>query len=365
MVRFLAGLAGLMLVATFAAHADSEIAVVRVGDGSAALGAGATPVFIERRAGGDGSLIASGNNPLALPTASSGSNARLTMTGTATSEGAIARSADGRYLTLAGYDAASGTSASGMASSTVNRVAGRIDGNANIDTSTRMNTAFSTGNVRSAVSADGAEFWVAGAGTNGGGWYITLGSLGGTQVLSSPGNARNLNIFGGQLYGSSGSSTFVNVFTIGSGLPTTSSQTATSLAGMPTSAASPYAFVFFDRSSTVAGLDTLYVADDRSKASGGGIQKWVYDDVMGVWVLAVTFTGGISTGGVRGLAGEVSGANVVLYATTTEASANTLVRLVDDGSLSPTANVLTTASADTVFRGVALWPDVIFIDGFE
>jgi hypothetical protein len=354
---------GPLLFMPFAAHADSDLAVVRVGDGSAALSAAATRVYIERRAGADGSLVAAANNPLQLPTTASGLNARLTLAGSATSEGAIARSADARYLTLAGYDAAVGTaSVAGTASSTVNRVAGRIDWNGNVDTSTLLNVAFSAGNVRSAVSADGAGFWVGGAGT-GGGWYVTLGALGGTQVLSNPSNTRVLNIFAGQLFGTSASGSFVNVFTIGTGLPTMAGQTATSLPGFPTSGtASPYAFVFFDRSNTVAGLDTLYVADDRSTASGGGIQKWTFDGSN--WTLAITFIGGLGTG-VRGLAGEVSDANVVLYATTTEGSANKLVRLVDDGTPSPSAVILSTAATDTVFRGVALWPDVIYSDGFE
>ena len=355
-------LPGLLLFAASAVQANSDVAVVRVGDGAAPLDSSATVVFVERRSGGDGSLVQDGNNPLALPTAASGANARLTLSGSGTSEGAIARSADARYLTLGGYDAAVGTmTVSSTASSTVNRVAARIDSIGNIDTSTRLNSAFSAGSVRSAVSADGAEFWLGGAGT-GGCWYVTLGALGGTQIISaSPTNTRVMNTFGGQLYGSSASGTFVNVFAIGSGLPTTSGQPATSLAGMPTSGSSPYAFVFFDRSNLVAGLDTLYVADDRSTASGGGIQKWVYDSGMGVWALSATFTG---AGSVRGLAGEVSGANVVLYATTTLAP-STLVRVVDDGSLSPSAVVLATAATDTVFRGVALWPDVIFVDNFE
>ena len=44
------------------------------------------------------------------------------------------------------------------------------------------------------------------------------------------------------------------------------SQAATSLPGMPTVDASPYGFALLDRSQAVAGVDTLYVADDRSPA---------------------------------------------------------------------------------------------------
>src|SRR5262249_51215077 len=151
-----------------------------------------------------------------------------------------------------------------------------------------------------------------------------------TQVLAAPNNARFVHIFGGQLFGSASSGTFVNVFTVGTGTPTTTGQTATPLPGMPTSGApapSPLSFVMFDRNPAVPGLDTLYVADDRALASGGGIQKWTFDG--STWTLTNTLKQGI-TQGVRGLAGLVTGSNVTLIATTAAASANTVVVFVDD-----------------------------------
>ena len=72
-------------------------------------------------------------------------------------------------------------------------------------------------------------------------------------MLAAPANVRWLGIFGGQLYGSSGSSGFTNVFTIGTGLPVTVNQTATPLPGLPTSGASPYGFVLFDLDATRGG----------------------------------------------------------------------------------------------------------------
>jgi hypothetical protein len=145
----------------------------------------------------------------------------------------------------------------------------------------------------------------------------------------------------------------VNVFTVGSGLPTTSGQLATSLPGMPTATGpSPYAFVLFDRDPTVPGVDTLYVADDRSPPNGG-VQKWTFDG--STWSLASTFNAGLSTG-ARGLTGFVTGSNVTLVATTGEATQNKLVVVVDDGSASPLATTIATAASATMFHGVALEP---------
>jgi hypothetical protein len=52
---------------------------------------------------------------------------------------------------------------------------------------------------------------------------------------------------------------------------------------------------------------------------------------------------------------DFSGANPVLFATTTEASANRLVTLTDTGA-SSTFSVLSTALANTAYRGVDFTP---------
>jgi hypothetical protein len=329
----------------------NSVQVVRVGDGSASLSSVATAVFLEERFVSDGAPLPTGHNPLALPTAVNGSNARLVLSGSATSEGALALSGDGHYVTLAGYDAAVGTA--GIASTTssaVNRIAARVDASGNIDTSTRINALISGNNARSAVTSDGTQFWVGGAAN--GVVFIPLGTTGGTSIISgSPSNVRVVNLFGGQLYGSSSSGAFVNVYTVGTGAPTTAGQTATSLPGMPTSSGpSPYAFVLLDRNAGVPGLDTLYVADDRAPASGGGIQKWTFNGTT--WSLVTTFQPSTSAG-ARGLTAFTTASTVILVATLAVTSGNTLVSLVDDGvNLNPSAAVLATSPANTVFRGV-------------
>jgi len=343
----------------------SDVVVCRVGSGSAPLSSAAASVYLERHAS-DGALV----QTIALPTAINGSNRRMTLAGTNKGEGGLAVSSDGNYVTLAGYDAAPGAaSIAASETSAVNRVVARIDAAGTVDTTTRLNTAFSTGSVGGAASVNGSAFWVSGSGAAGigGVWYLSRGTTGGTQVLAGPNSVRTLNIASGQLFGATNTATYTAVFGVGTGLPTIAGQSADLLYGLPVS--QPYGFAFFDRIASIDGLDTLYIADDHSIAAGGGIQKWAFDG--SIWYQVTTFTDGLgAVGGVRGLVAEAQGANIVLYATTVEASGNRLVRVVDDGSTSPTAVVIATAPGNTVYRGVALaWvapvADVIFEDTFE
>lgn len=340
------------------ASASDDVVVVRVGAGTTTLDATTAPVFLDEFAS-DGTAV----NSIAMPIAADGMNINMafTLSGTGTTEGALAGTTDGRYLTLAGYAVAPAAPISNAV-----RVVARIDAEGTIDTSTTLGNGFSTA-VRGAVTNDGNQFWITGSGSGDGGvWYELLGLGGGTQLVSSPGSVRAINIVAGQLYADSGSSGSSNIFAVGTGLPTTINPTTTALAGMPTSGSSPYGFAFFDRTA-VKGIDTVYVADDRAVASGGGIQKWSWSGTT--WSLTKTFTNGLATG-VRGLAAEVVSGKVIVYATTTEATQNKLVKLVDDGSASPAIVTLSTAAANTVYRGAAMaWVapllDDIFEDGFE
>ncbi len=342
----------------------ADVVVCRVGSGAATLSSSAASVWLEQHAS-DGTLV----QTIAMPTAVSGSNRRLTLGGTIKGECGLAVSSDGNYVTLAGYDAAPGTaSVSATESSAINRIVARVDAAGNVDTTTRLNSAFTASSVGGAVTVDGSTFWVSGSGTTGFGgvWYLPRATTGGTQVLADPNNARTLNIASGQLFGATNTATYTAVFAVGSGLPKTAGQSVELLYGLPVS--QPYGFAFFDRTRSHSGLDTLYIADDRSIATGGGIQKWTFDGTA--WFQVTTFDEGLGAAGVRGLAAEAQGANIVLYATTVEPTGTQLVRVVADGGSSPIATVIATAPDNTVYRGVALaWvapvADVIFRDAFE
>src|SRR5664279_705462 len=86
-----------------------SFSVVRVGDGSAALTAASAPTFIEERRLPDGALVSSGIIALPVADAPAAAAHAFTLSGTATADGALSLSANGRYLTLVGYNAPPGT----------------------------------------------------------------------------------------------------------------------------------------------------------------------------------------------------------------------------------------------------------------
>jgi hypothetical protein len=326
--------------------------VVRVGSGAFPLSGNAASVFVEERRA-DGSLVGT----VSLPTTASGANRPLTMVGNSTSEGHLSLSNDGRYLVLAGYPAAPGDAdPSNALASIINRVVGRIDVAGAINTTTSFTTACSSNNGRSATSTNGSEFWLAGAGSGGTGgvWYNALGATGGeVRVVSTPGDARVVAIFGNQLYATSNSGVFTNVFSIGFSTPTTAGQTATSLPGMPTSGASPHGFVLFDLLASPPGLDTLYVADaGNGAAGGGGVQKWTFDGTTWTKVATLTFSG---VTGFRAVAGYAAGQTVTLMASSFE-TGNRLITFIDNGTGTPAGTQVAIAANNTQFRGIALSP---------
>jgi beta-lactamase superfamily II metal-dependent hydrolase len=333
--------------ANAAAFTPGNIVVYRIGTGAAAITAAAQAVFLDEYTPG-GTLVQS----IALPTAAALPQRALTTNGTSTAEGLMTRSADGAYLMLPGYDAAPGTT---VPVAGVNRVVGRVDSLGNVDTSTTE--AGTAGNMRGAASTNGTVIWLttSAAGIR----ATTFGSTAAaTQLSTTVTNIRAASVFGGQLYISSASGTFQGISTPGNGTPTTSGQTTVGLPGFPTAAGpSPYEFFFADLDATVAGLDTIYLADDRATGSGGGLQKWTFDGTT--WTLRGTLTTGL-TNGLRGLAGTVSGSNVTLYATDAAASLNKIVTVTDTSgaAAAPTGTFTTVATAGTnkLFRGIGLVP---------
>jgi hypothetical protein len=299
---------------TFAApFTPGNIAVCRVGDGAAALSTAATAVFVDEFTPA-GVLVQS----IALPTSVSGANQALTVSGSGTTDCAMTRSGDGRYLVLTGYNAAVGTtSVATTTSAAVSRVIGRIDSNGAADTSTTT-TSFSANAIRSAVSSNGIDFWFGGAST--GVVYNQLGTSGaGTLISSTITNNRVLNIFNNQLYAAHASGTTLpRIGTIGTGLPTTLAS-FTGLPGYIINAGSNYGFYLTDLDTGVAGLDTMYVADDGASAgsTGGGIKK--FSLVAGSWTYNGTFPAVVGPPAIpattfRGLTGRTVGTTVTLYA---------------------------------------------------
>ncbi len=355
MVRTLQGFIGSSVVLALtslasAAFVPGNLVVTRLGDGTAVVSSAANPV----------TLVEYNTTPLSpsvstLSLNSTGAANKLTMSGSATSEGALTLSADGRFLSLAGYNATAGTaSIAGTSSATVNRVAGLVDFNGNANLSTVFATNYNQNNIRSAVSSNGLTNWTTGAGATGGLCYSDTGGANQAQLNSL--NTRVVNIFNSNLYVSSASGQNVGINLVSGGLATSGAQTATLLPGTNVSGTgtpSPYDFWFAD-----AG--TLYVTDDRSTANGGGIQKWLFNAGLNVWQLQYTLADALlGNTGFRSLAGtrDVNGA-VVLYAITGESSSTAATRLtaVTDLGAGSAISVLQTSPTNTAFRGVDFAP---------
>lgn len=328
-----------------------NIVVVRVGDGSAALSSAATPTFLDEYTP-TGTYV----QTIAMPTVASGLNQPFTNAGSSTSEGFLNISENGLYLLLAGYSAAPGTLAVPTTpAATTPRVIARVDLGGVIDTSTTLPDAYNgtpavppatsfNGNPRAAASTNGVDIWTSGNGTSGsnGVRYVPFGGNASVGLnLGAPGNTRVVSLYNGNLYTSSASTVYLGVCQIGTGLPTAPGQPVTLLPGFPTTtvppATTPSAYDFY-----FANPTTLYVADDRAQASGGGIQKW--ELIAGTWTLQYTLSGGT---GYRGLTGQTVSGTTTLWAT----SGNLLVSVVDTGAAS-TFSTLITAQTNTALRGL-------------
>jgi hypothetical protein len=341
--------------------------------------------------------------PIVLPTAVSGAQQPIALMGNDIDEGDLNLSTDGRYLTMTGWDSPPGGSQVGMP------VVARIDSSGHVDTSTVAGGAFQNSgpfSYRSAVSKDGSGFWVSGVDndnaddTGGGIWYVPFAGTTATQLLSLPNSAVNgsadifvrfLRIYNGQLFSGSDQSPpyMFSIGTSGGPLPTSGTQTLTTLPGGFTNPTgpmppSPFGFLLFDLFAP-PGPDTMYIADDGVNPAGihdnggagsvdtgsAGLSKWSYSAGTGwteVWNITsgnwpadagATFSG--KPLGYRGLAGFATGTLVTLMTTTANIQGNPdslAVVFVDNASsvMPPPPNVVATTTPSQVFRGVALTP---------
>lgn len=318
--------------------ASGNLIVERVGTGSGALGSTSVAVFLDQ-------YTPTGTAGTTITIPSSGAT-QLTNSGSATSEGLVTVSPNGLILNIAGYNAAAGTaSVVATTSAATARVVNFISADGTVTRGATSNTAFSANNIRSAVS-NGTDIWASGANTG----TLYLGSGTPATVSTTITNQRQIGIFagatGGQLYFSSGSGT-QGIYSVGSGTPTSGTNTATVMIATNTlgGGSSPYAFSM-NTSKTVA-----YVAD-----STAGISKYTSSNAGATWVrngtYANTLTGSLGT---TGLTVDWSNPNApTVYAS----SPTNLYKLTDTGGSGAasygTATNLATAATNTAFRGVQL-----------
>ena len=215
-----------------------------------------------------------------------GSGANRALTDSVDNRAQITRSADGRLIAVAGYDAPVGTSFNTLTSSNpaeVNRVLGLVDATGTFDTRTADTAGYNgattgPGRFWSVATVDGSRFWTSGDGdgTSTGVRTIAAGGASASTLIYDPLPNQSpfygFGIIGGQLYlgTGSGGSPVRNIFRF-DGLPTSAS-TPTSIWTSNTVYVNGFALV--DRSPTVAGYDTLYLGATNASGTGQGIYKF-------------------------------------------------------------------------------------------
>lgn len=329
-----------------------RLALSVVGDGSSS-GNVAVPVAL-RLMDGDGDVSAT----VPLPTAIDGDQHALTLRADADQQGALQQSADHRFVTLGGYDAAVGTvGLNGTPAPAVLRVAARVAEDGTVDTSTTLDDGFSERHIRGVVTDDGSRFWVGGHGgdaptTTGGVLTLPLGGDAPTAVTTgSPtlDNARVPVLHDGQLYVSSDRSGFSGVNKVGTATPTALS-TQELVAAAPAGAAAAHDFTF-------VGDDLLYVG--FTEGTEPGLAKYVR--VGAAWQHVGTYPGAF-----WGVTGRVAGDDVVLYAVRGASQGNEAVRLVDAGGTTLDIvhdKIIARAGLGEAFRGIAFAPGFVPGDG--
>src|SRR5262249_35941113 len=136
--------------------------------------------------------------------------------------------------------------------------------------------------------------------------------------------------------------------------PTTIGQMPALLNGFPTvggtTAESAYDFYFADS-------DTLYVADDNTIATTGGVEKWTQSS--GTWAKQYTISSGLpGTTGVRCLTGKTTGGVTTIFVTTAGGTggANSILSFTDNGSSSAFGTPVATSTTNAWWRGIAFAP---------
>ncbi len=280
-----------------------------------------------------------------------GSGILLTGSGTATSEGKLTISPNGRWVGLAGYNAPENTAGVASASG-IDRTIARIDttdGSFDVSTSGPLNTGYN--NARAAVfDNSGSNIWAAlhGSGSAYGLMYLTLGQTSqGTMLTASPINTRGVRIFGGQLYEWGDAVDNYGIFQVGTGLPTSGPVTLNGLPGLTGDQnLDSYGFFMADLDSSVPGYDTLWMAREQQ-----GVSK--YSLVSGTW----TLNGTIDPGTVYHIDGWVNPDKSVTLAIVDGGGGNNRIALLTDttgynGSFSGTFSTLVTAGTYSRFSGL-------------
>ncbi|MCF8321170.1 MAG: T9SS type A sorting domain-containing protein, partial [Flavobacterium sp.] len=320
---------------------DGYLSVFKVTSG-ANLTNTATAVVIEEYVP-TGASQSSSNYSFAFPATSGPAANQVCISGTATSAGQLTRSENGRYLAVPGYFAALGAANTTF---TTNGTVRLLNGSGTIGSGIQATTLWLSGNneLRGAATDDGTNYWLTG-GKIGIQHTNTPGTV--TTVSTTVTNTRNIQIYNGQLYFSTASST-QGVWQLGSGKPTTASTTATNLivaTGSNCFSVSPDGLTIYAFSSANQISRFTYSGTYSSNSYSGGTWSAASSGFTctAASAIAVDWSGySFST--------SANGAKVFACNSTILVTAN------DNGTGFMTTTTLTTISGNNAFRGLAFSP---------
>src|SRR5215469_5801704 len=360
--------AGISLTALVAPGQSSSflpkhLAVLRAGNGAIRLHLKQSPVFIDEFA-----PDRFNNAPLMTVTIPTNGPDTIFFNGHAATEGMLSRSADGQFLTFAGYGGINLLKESGTPSLLdIGRAFCAVDAAGKTRTIIyEQYGGTQKMNPRGAVTDGSNHFWSCGN-ASGTAYYDASGSSGPVTFAAVP-DSRQVKIINGTLYttlnGPDG--VFLGVpsgifsFVDGSGNPAPLPDSPKTKLNLVVQADKDY--------SKIAGFDmnpegTIAYTADAEK----GIQKYVRAD--GNWKLAYNFSipqnipaAANHESGCFAVTVDFTGSAPAIYATTTEGyngcvNSNRVVRIVDNGASAQVTTVAQAKSAEVAFRGIAFTPE--------
>ncbi|HXC36224.1 MAG TPA: hypothetical protein VNV43_10140 [Candidatus Acidoferrales bacterium] len=339
-----------------------HLAVLRAGNGEIKLHLKQSPVFIDEFA--SDTFNSAPLMTVAIPTNGPDS---IFFNGHAATEGMLSRSADGRFLTFAGYGGNLLQESGTPSLLDIGRAFCAVDATGKTRTIIyEQYGGTEKMNPRGAVTDGSNHFWSCGN-ASGTAYYDAGGSSGPVTFAAVP-DSRQVKIINGTLYttlnGPDG--VFLGVpsgvfsFVDGSGDPEPLPDSPKTKLSLVVQAEKDY--------SKIAGFDmntegTIAYTADAEK----GIQKYVKTD--GNWKFAYNFSipqnipaAANHEAGCFALTVDFTGSAPIVYATTTEGyngcvNSNRVVRIVDTGAAVQVTTVAQAKSSEIAFRGIAFTPE--------
>jgi hypothetical protein len=315
----------------------TNVVVLRVGDGAQTLTTHGNSMFADQWAP-DGTYLTTMNFPDSGSDSVVAIGPTLTVTPSSVTGNGLSRSANGRYLVFGGYNTnlTFTNELQSTAATTVPRGIGLLDNQGQYTLAVSSGNT-SSGNFWRGACADGTNnYW--GFSRTSSTYYFGFDQPG-LVIQTDWSNLRSMAIFNNRIYGVSAVAGKTGVMRF---------------AGLPTAAETVEQVIntgsnFSSDCEVSPNGNLIYVAES---VAGSGISRWEFNG--STWNLAYSLTDHLP-GGAYYVTADFSGANPVIYAVTTEADNNQIVRISDTGAGS-TGTVIGYAGPNQNFRGIRLGP---------